>query len=122
MSKTRLLTCLAMLALLLMPVMEVVSAPTRGAGRAIVAGKTGGAFVRFPEKTAHQYPNGRLEVNEGDAFTDGHRIETESDGKLCIVLTPGAVMCVNADSSVRLNALREMPEGLPRRAGRCAHD
>ena len=101
------------LSLLVIFSQHAVGVGLRGAGRAIISGKTGDAFVRYPQQTAHQYPQGLQEVDEGDAFTDGHIISTDSDGRLCIVLTPGAVLCMAGDSSVELNSLREMAQGLP---------
>ena len=87
------------------------AAPRLGYG--IVARMSGTAEYIYPETTAHQYPTGRQEIKEGLALTEGQTIVTGADWRLCMVLTPGAVLCIGPNTIVKLVKLEQATEGLP---------
>lgn len=103
---------MVMMYLLLGPVFA--QAPQAGrVGRAIVVALTPGATARYPDKTAHDYPQGILELREGMALSELHTITTDSHGKMCMVLTPGALLCVRPSTQVKLDRLEQLTDGLP---------
>lgn len=82
-------------------------------GRAIVARMSGQAEYVYPETTSHEYPTGTGQLKEGMALSEPQSIRTGRDGNLCVVLTPGAVLCVAPNTTVKLEKLEQRPDGLP---------
>ncbi len=102
-----------MVAGLVLSVVSPVVSAAGNSGFGIVAGLSGETNVRFPDGTAHQYPNGTAEVEEGRAYSVGHTFQTGEDSSLCVVFSPGGVLCVGNRSSVKLVTLQERTQGLP---------
>ena len=96
-----------------LPGRATADAPAGRVGRAVIAGVTPGAVATYPDKTAHDYPKGRLELHEGMALSEMHTLETDAHGRLCMALTPGALACVRPSTSIRLDRLEQMTDGLP---------
>jgi hypothetical protein len=82
-------------------------------GRAIVAALAPHATATYPDKTVHDYPQGRLELREGMALSELHTLNTDEHGRICLVLTPGAMLCVRPSTSVKIDRLEQMTDGLP---------
>jgi len=74
---------------------------------------SGDAEYRYPDKTAHEYPKGRGKLQEGMALSEPQGFVTGKDGRICAVLTPGAILCVAPSTSVKLEKLEQLTEGLP---------
>ena len=91
------------------------AAPAPGDGTAIIAAMTGKAYARAPVGARHDGVTEETEVRVADAFTAGHTLRTDRKGTLCIVLSPGAVLCMEQDTVVHLQELSERPRGLPQR-------
>ncbi|MCE9616184.1 MAG: hypothetical protein K8T26_18070 [Lentisphaerae bacterium] len=79
-------------------------------GRAVVAGVEGKATAQTPE--------GSFDVVEGMALSHGRTITTGADSSVCSVLTPGALLCIHANSRVEFTDLQHVIEGLPGEGGR----
>lgn len=84
-----------------------------GLGRAVVANVSGSATLVYPDKTAHDYPQGHGKVVPGMSLSELHIIQTAKDGRLCLVLTPGAFLCVNPNTSIKLEKLENRTQGIP---------
>ena len=93
------------------------SAPVLAAlptGEAVVAAMTGQAQVRVFTGPVHE---GRTEVKdlfEGASVGETSRIMTGRDGRLCMVCSPGAILCVAPNTEFTIQQLRHTAEGLPR--------
>jgi hypothetical protein len=74
-------------------------------GRAIIAAQRGGAVY---EQEAGSEP-----LEEGMALTQGTRIRTDEDAALCVLLSPGALVCVYANTTFDLTKLEHSSDGLP---------
>jgi len=74
-------------------------------GRAVIAGLEGTATARLP--------NDEFRLEEGMALSHGHAIQTEKDSSVCALLTPGALLCIQANSRVELTDLQHVTQGLP---------
>lgn len=82
-------------------------------GRAIVAAMVPDATATYPDKTVHDYPQGHLALREGMALSELHTLATDKHGRMCLVLTPGGMLCVRPSSTVKLDRLEQMTDGLP---------
>jgi len=87
--------------------------PAGRVGRAVIAALTPNATATYPDKTVHDYPQGHLDLREGLALSELHTINTDPHGRMCMVLTPGAMLCVRPSTSVKLDRLEQMTDGLP---------
>jgi len=83
-------------------------------GEAIVAAMTGQAEARIFTGPVHE---GRTEVKklfEGASIGENSRVMTGRDGRLCMVCSPGAIVCVAPDTEFTIRRLRHTADGLPR--------
>lgn len=94
--------------------------PAGRVGRGIVVALTPSIVATYPDKTAHDYPQGRLELREGMALSELHKIQSDAHGRACIVLTPGAILCVKPKTSVQFDRLEQMTQGIPE-TGKALH-
>lgn len=92
---------------------EAKAEPAGRVGRAIVVALTPHVTARYPDKTAHDFPQGQLELREGMALSELHKIESDRHGRACLVLTPGAILCVRPETSLMFDRLEQMTQGLP---------
>ncbi len=89
------------------------SEPAGRVGRAIVVALTPTVTARYPDRTAHDFPQGQFELREGIALSELHKVESDRHGRACMVLTPGAILCVRPETSLMLDRLQQMTQGLP---------
>ena len=80
-------------------------------GRAVVAAMHGSVSYENSDGLADA---GDLE--EGMALTQGYRVKS-AEGGICAVLSPGALLCVNKNTSVVLSKLEHISGGLPGEGG-----
>ena len=83
------------------------------AGEAVVAAMTGKASARVFTGPVHE---GRTEVRdlfEGAAVGENTRVMTGRDGLLCLVCSPGAILCVAPNTEFAIDQLRQTADGLP---------
>ena len=84
------------------------------AGEAVVAAMTGQASARVFTGPVHE---GRTEVRdlfEGAAVGENTRVMTGRDGLLCMVCSPGAILCVAPGTDFTIEQLRQTADGLPK--------
>jgi hypothetical protein len=74
-------------------------------GRAIVASLRGNAH--------YEWEGGAEALEEGMALTHGHRVVTEGGAAMCLLLTPGALVCVHENTQLDLETLEHVSQGLP---------
>ena len=82
-------------------------------GEAIVVAKTGSAEARVYTGPVHEGQTKTIELFDGAAVGETSRIMTGKDGRLCVVLTPGAVICVAPETEFTVTELRHTADGLP---------
>ena len=83
-------------------------------GEAVVAAMTGKATARVFTAPVHE---GRTEVRdlfEGAAVSENTRVMTGKDGRLCMVCSPGAILCVAPNTEFAIEQLRQTADGLPK--------
>jgi hypothetical protein len=84
-------------------------------GEAVVAAMTGQADVRVFTGPVHE---GRTQVRdlfEGATAGESSRVMTGADGRLCMVCSPGAILCVAPQTEFTVKQLRHTADGLPKR-------
>ncbi len=83
-------------------------------GEAVVAAQAGRATARVYTAPVHE---GRQETRgllEGAAVGESTRVMTGRDGRLCMVCSPGAILCVAPNTEFTIMQLRHTADGLPR--------
>ncbi len=83
-------------------------------GESVVAAMTGNAQVRVYTGPVHE---GRKEVRnlfEGAAMGENSRVMTGKDGRLCLVCSPGAIVCVAPRTEFTIQQVRHTADGLPK--------
>ena len=90
----------------------VESAPR--AGEAIVVAHVGQVRASYPVGTVHDGRHESRDLFTGASVGELTRITTGSDGHLCMVLSPGALMHVPPNTEVIIQRLRHTADGLPR--------
>ena len=97
----------------------LMESPVPGAepvrGEAIVVNKVGTAGVYLSDGPVHEGRQKRFEVYENSSVGETARLVTGHDGQLCVVLSPGAALCVAPDSELTFLQLRLASDGLPQR-------
>lgn len=84
-------------------------------GEAVVAAMAGKAEVRVFTGPVHE---GRTQVRdlfEGATAGESSRVMTGGDGRLCMVCSPGAILCVAPNTEFTVKQLRHTADGLPTR-------
>ncbi|HQF19773.1 MAG TPA: FecR domain-containing protein [Kiritimatiellia bacterium] len=95
----------------------VPAAPAAPAsGEAIVAAMTGHAEARVFTAPVHEGRTDLRQLFEGAALHENSRVITGKDGRLCMVMSPGAIVCVAPQSQFQIEQLRHTAAGLPRTA------
>ncbi len=91
-----------------------VSAQAPRTGEAIVVAHMGRARASYPVGTVHEGRREARDLFTGASVGELTRITTGSDGHLCMVLSPGALMHVPPNTELVIKRLRHTADGLPR--------
>ena len=84
------------------------------AGEAVVAAMTGQAQARTLTAPVHEGKSDLQDLFEGAAVGENVRVITGKDGRLCLVCSPGAILCVAPDTEIAIDQLRHTADGLPK--------
>lgn len=117
MNKTRMLSlpgrlvAVAMFVCWIAPVAAHADART---GEAVVAGMVGSAQARVFSGPVHEGRTELIDLSEGSTVGETSRLITGKDGRLCVVLSPGAILCVAPQTELTFRELRHSADGLPK--------
>lgn len=90
----------------------VLAAPRTG--EAVVAVQTGRAEARVFTGPVHEGRTHKIGLYEGAAVGETSRVMTGPDGRLCLVCSPGAILCVAPQTEFAFDQLRHTADGLPK--------
>ncbi len=82
-------------------------------GEAIVAAMTGRAQARVFTAPVHEGRTELMDLFEGASVGENVRVITGKDGRLCLVCSPGAILCVAPNTEFVIDQLRHTADGLP---------
>jgi hypothetical protein len=82
-------------------------------GEAVVAVQTGRADARVFTGPVHEGRTHKIDLHEGAAVGETSRVMTGPDGRLCMVCSPGAILCVAPQTEFGFDQLRHTADGLP---------
>lgn len=82
-------------------------------GEALVAATTGKAEARVYTGPMHEGRTEVVDLTEGTAVGETSRVMTGKDGRLCMVFSPGAIICVAPETEFTITRLRHSADGLP---------
>lgn len=82
-------------------------------GEAVVAAMTGSAQARIFSGPVHEGKSELEDLFEGASVGENVRVITGKDGRLCLVCSPGAILCVAPDTEIAIDQLRHTADGLP---------
>ena len=85
-------------------------------GEAVVAAMTGKASARVFTGPVHEGRTTERDLFEGAAVGESTRVMTGRDGLLCVVCSPGAILCVAPNTEFTFEQLRQTADGLPQTA------
>ena len=94
----------------------LLSLPAQAAkptGEAIVAAMTGQAQARVFTAPIHEGRTELKDLFEGASIGENVRVITGKDGRLCLVCSPGAILCVAPNTEFVIQQLRHTADGLP---------
>jgi len=94
---------------------SVQAAPSTG--EALIVAQTGKATVRMFTGPVHEGRTTVKNLFEGASLGESSRIMTGKDGRLCSVLSPGAILCVASKTELTIRQLRHTADGLPQSEG-----
>ena len=83
-------------------------------GEAVVAAMTGQAQARTFTAPVHEGKTELQDLFEGAAVGENVRVITGKDGRLCLVCSPGAILCVAPNTEFTVAQLRHTADGLPK--------
>jgi len=83
-------------------------------GEAVVAAQVGRVETRVLTDTVHQGKTERKKLSEGSSVGESARVMTGKDGWVCMVLSPGAILCIAPKTEVTFRQLRHSANGLPK--------
>ena len=83
-------------------------------GESVVAAMTGPAQVRVFSGPDHEGKTELQDLFEGASVGENVRISTGKDGRLCLVCSPGAILCVAPNTEFAIQQLRHTADGLPK--------
>ncbi len=84
-------------------------------GEAVVVNRVGDAQAYLLDGPVHEGRSKRVELVANSSLGETALVATGRDGRLCMVLSPGAVLCVAPDSRLTFEQLRMAADGLPQR-------
>lgn len=82
-------------------------------GEALIVAQTGKASARVFTGPVHEGRTTVKDLFEGASLGESSRIMTGKDGRLCSVLSPGAILCVAPNTELTIKQLRHTADGLP---------
>jgi len=82
-------------------------------GEALIVAQTGKATVRVFTGPIHEGRTTVKDLFEGASLGESSRIMTGKDGRLCSILSPGAILCVAPNTELTIKQLRHTADGLP---------
>lgn len=83
-------------------------------GESVVAVQTGGAEARVFTGPVHEGRTQKIRLSEGASLGETSRVMTGRDGRLCLVCSPGAILCVAPQTEFAFDQLRHTADGLPK--------
>jgi len=83
-------------------------------GEAVIVAQTGKASARVFTGPVHEGKTIVKELFEGASLSEGSRIMTGNDGRLCTLFSPGAILCVAPRTEFTIEQLRHTADGLPK--------
>lgn len=84
-------------------------------GDAVLAVHTGDVKARVHTGPVHYGKSKVLVLADGQAVGEGSRLMTGEDGHACMVLSPGAILCIAPETEITFRQLRHAADGLPER-------
>ena len=95
----------------------LLSLPAQAAkptGEAVVAAMTGQVQARVYTAPIHEGRTELKDLFEGASIGENVRVTTGKDGRLCLVCSPGAILCVSPNTEFIIRQLRHTADGLPK--------
>ncbi len=92
---------------------DAVAAPRTG--EAVVAAKAGQPQARIFTGPIHEGRTETVDLFTGSAVGETSRVMTGNHDRICMVLTPGAIVCVAPNTEFTITRLRHSADGLPTR-------
>jgi hypothetical protein len=86
------------------------------AGESVLAAHVGKVEARLSTESYHAGGSELKLLNNGQSVGEGAQLLTGKNGRACMVLSPGAVMCVAKKTQLTLRQLRHASDGLPKTA------
>lgn len=83
-------------------------------GEAVVAARVGKVQARVFVDTVHTGETKVIDLEEGSSVGENSRVMTGKRGHACMVLSPGAMVCIAPESEVVFSELRHSANGLPK--------
>lgn len=83
-------------------------------GEAVIVHQVGQVRARVETGTAHGRSRKEVSLSDGMSIGERDSIRTGKDGHGCLLLSPGAMLCVAPESELMFNELRHSSDGLPR--------
>ena len=83
-------------------------------GEAVVVATAGKIQTRVLTGPVHDGGTKVLSLSAGQSISEASRIIAGKNGRACIVLTPGAVLCVAPETELTFQQLRHTADGLPK--------
>jgi hypothetical protein len=83
-------------------------------GEAVVVATAGKIQTRVLTGPVHEGRTEVLALSAGQSIGEASRIISGKNGRACIVLTPGAVLCVAPETELTLQQIRRTADGLPK--------
>ena len=83
-------------------------------GEAIVAARVGKIQARVFVGPVHEGNTELKDLSEGMSIGETSRIVSGKNGRACVVLTPGAILCVAPETELTFKQLRHSSDGLPK--------
>ena len=84
-------------------------------GEAVVVRKTGDLKARVFNGSIHEGRTRLTSISEGQSLGETSRLISGKDGRGCIVLSPGAILCMASETELTFRMLRHSADGLPER-------
>ena len=83
-------------------------------GEAIVVNQVGKVQARVFAGSVHEGQTETVDLSDGMSVGETSRVITGDNGRACMVLSPGAVLCIAPESEVVFRQLRHAADGLPK--------
>ncbi len=94
-------------------VFALASSAAPRTGEAVVVNKVGDLRARVFTGSVHDGRTEMKNISEGYALGETSRLITGKNGRSCMALSPGAVLCVAPETELTFRQLRHSADGLP---------